>query len=48
MALHLEREVDALYTEYTNTGVHDLAGVTLDDLHKVESQFEVNIWKDSG
>ena len=32
-----------MYAEYTDTSVHDFAGVTLDDLHKVESKFETNV-----
>ena len=33
-----------LYAKYTdNTPVHDFAGVTLDDLHKVESKFKTNV-----
>ena len=43
LALHLGREAAALYAEYTDTSVHDFAGVTLDDLHKVESKFETNV-----
>ena len=43
LALHLGREAAALYAEYTDTSVHDFAGVTLDDLHKVESNFETNV-----
>ena len=43
LALHLGREVAALYAEYTNTPVHAFVGVTLDDLHKVESKFETNV-----
>ena len=43
LALHLGREVAALYAEYTNTPVHVFVGVTLDDLHKVESKFETNV-----
>ena len=43
LALHLGREAAALYAEYTDTPVHDFAGVTLDDLHKVESKFETNV-----
>ena len=43
LALHLGREAAALYAEYTDTLVHDFAGVTLDDLHKVESKFETNV-----
>ena len=43
LALHLGREAAALYAEYTDTSVLDFAGVTLDDLHKVESKFETNV-----
>ena len=43
LALHLGREVAALYAEYANTPVHAFVGVTLDDLHKVESKFETNV-----
>ena len=43
LALHLRREAAALYAEYTNTPVHAFVGVTLDDLHKVESKFETNV-----
>ena len=43
LALHLGRKVAALYAEYTNTPVHAFVGVTLDDLHKVESKFETNV-----
>ena len=43
IALHLGREAAALYAEYTDTSVHDFAGVTLDDLHTVESKFETNV-----
>ena len=44
LALHLGREAAALYAEYTDTPVHDFAGVTLDDLHKVESKFKTNVF----
>ena len=43
LALHLGREAAALYAEYTDTPVHAFAGVTLDDLSKVESKFETNV-----
>ena len=43
LALHLKREVDALYVEYTDTPVYEFVGVTLDDLLKVESKFETNV-----
>ena len=43
LALHLGREAAALYAEYTNTPVHAFVGVTLDDLHKVESKYETNV-----
>ena len=35
LALHLGREAAALYAEYTDTPVHDFAGVTTDDLSKI-------------
>ena len=44
LALHLGREAAALYAEYTDTPVHDFAGVTLDDLSKIEATFDVNVW----
>ena len=43
LTLHLKREVDTLYAEYTNTPVHAFVGVTLADLHKVEATFDVNV-----
>ena len=43
LALHLGREAAALYAEYTDTSVHDFAGVTLDDLSKIEATFDVNV-----
>ena len=43
LALHLGREAAALYPGYTDTSAHDFAGVTLDDLHKVESKFKTNV-----
>ena len=43
LALHLGREAAALYAEYTDTPVHDFAGVTLDDLSKIEATFNVNV-----
>ena len=43
LGLHLGREAAALYAEYTDTSVRHFAGVTLDDLHKVESKFETNV-----
>ena len=39
----LETTVVTLYAKYTDIPVHDFAGVTLDDLHKVESKFETNV-----
>ena len=32
-----------MYAEYTDTPVHDFAGVTLDDLSKIEATFDVNV-----
>ena len=43
LALHLGREAAALYAEYTDTPVHDFAGVTLDDLSNIEATFDVNV-----
>ena len=43
LALHLGREAAALYAEYTDTSVHDFAGVTMDDLSKIEATFGVNV-----
>ena len=44
LALHLKREVDALYAEYTDTPVRHFAGVTLDELDKVETTFKTNVF----
>ena len=43
LALHLKREVDALYVEYTDTPVYEFVGVTLGDLLEVESKFKTNV-----
>ena len=43
LGLNLGREAAALYAEYTDTPVHDFAGVTLDDLSKIEATFDVNV-----
>ena len=43
LALHLGREAAALYAEYTDTPVRHFAGVTLDDLSKIEATFDVNV-----
>ena len=43
LGLHLGREAAALYAEYTDTSIHDFAGVTIEDLHKVESKFKTNV-----
>ena len=43
VALHLGRKAAALYAEYTDTPVHDFAGVTTDDLSKIEATFKVNV-----
>ena len=40
LALHLGREAAALYAEYTDTPVRHFAGVTLDELDKVETTFK--------
>ena len=44
LALHLKREVDTLYAEYTNTPVHAFVGVPLNELDKVETKFKTNVF----
>ena len=44
LALHLKREVDALYVKYTDTPVHKFTGVTLDELDKMETTFKTNVF----
>ena len=44
LALYLGREAAALYAEYTDTPVHEFAGVTLDELDKVETTFQTNVF----
>ena len=39
----LETTVVTLYEKYTDTPVHDFAGVTIDDLSKIEATFGVNV-----
>ena len=39
----LETTVVTLYAKYTDTLVHDFAGVTIDDLSKIEATFGVNV-----
>ena len=43
LGLHLGREPAALLAEYTDTPVRDFAGVPIQDLHKIEEKFEVNV-----
>ena len=43
LALHLEATVVTLYAKYTDIPVHDFAGVTIEDVHKVESKFKTNV-----
>ena len=43
LGLHLGRDVITLYEEYTDQPVRKFEGVVIDELHKVESMFEVNI-----
>ena len=43
MALHLGREAAALCAEYWDTSVRDFVGVTIEDLHKVETKFKTNV-----
>ena len=40
---HLEATVVTLYAKYTDTLVHDFAGVMIDDLSKIEATFGVNV-----
>ena len=40
---HLEATVVTLYAKYTDTLVHNFAGVTIDDLSKIEATFGVNV-----
>ena len=43
LALHLGREAAALYGEHSDKDVYDFTGVTLDDLHRVETEFKTNV-----
>ena len=43
LGLHLGREAAALLAEYTDKPVRDFAGVPIQDLHKIEAKFEVNV-----
>ena len=43
LGLHLGRDVTTLYEEYTDQPVWKFEGVVIDELHNVESMFEVNI-----
>ena len=43
MGLHLGHDPNALYAKYTNQPVQMFEGVTIDELHNVETLFEVNI-----
>ena len=43
LGLHLDRDAMTLYTEYTDQLAREFEGITIDDLHKVETVFEVNI-----
>ena len=43
LGLHLGREAAELYAEYTDTSIHDFAGVTIEDLHRVETKFKTNV-----
>ena len=43
LGLHLGREPAALLAEYTDTPVRGFAGVTLDELDKVETTFKTNV-----
>ena len=39
----LEATVATLYAKYSHEDVHDFAGVTLEDLYKIEATFDVNV-----
>ena len=43
IGLHLGHDPKALYAKYTNQPVQMFEGVTIDELHNVETLFEVNI-----
>ena len=43
LGLHLDHDPNTLYSRYTNHPVELFEGVTIDELHKVETLFEVNI-----
>ena len=40
LGLHLDRDAMTLYTEYTDQPTREFEGITVDDLHKVETIFE--------
>ena len=43
MGLHLGHDPNTLYAKYTDQPVETFEGVTIDELQKVETLFEVNI-----
>ena len=43
IGLHLDQNAKTLYAKYTDEPVETFEGVTIDELHKVETLFEVNI-----
>ena len=43
LGLHLGHDAKMLYDKYTDQPVETFEGVTVDELHKVETMFEVNI-----
>ena len=43
LGLHLDRDTMTLYTENSDQPAREFEGITVDDLHKVETVFEVNI-----
>ena len=43
MGLHLDHDPNTLYAKYTTQPVETFEGVTIDEFHKVETRFEVNI-----
>ena len=43
LGLHLGQDAKTIYTKYTNQTVDTFEGVTIDELHKVEATFDVNV-----
>ena len=43
LGLHLGQDAKTIYTKYTDQTVDTFEGVTIDELHKVEATFDVNV-----